>query len=103
MQNKGKKGITNSKLIHKFGLINDVVELKSSLSSGNLDSSIHNVMECMCTLDDVDEGFNLHHVAVHIFQNREKIEMFVVLEKPHLQLMFLRDEETLLGGCYFSA
>jgi hypothetical protein len=28
--------------------------------------------------------------------------MSVVMEKPHLQLMFLKDEVTLLGGHHFS-
>jgi hypothetical protein len=41
-------------------------------------------------------------MAARIFQNREKRDMFVVMEKPHLQLMFLKDEATLLGGHHFS-
>jgi hypothetical protein len=48
----------------------------------------------VCTLDGID----LHRMAASIFQNRENRDMFVVMEKPHLQLMFLKDEASLLGG-----
>jgi hypothetical protein len=94
MQSKGKKGGTVSKLVHELSRINDAIKLKRSPSSGNLGSSIRDVMERVCTLDGID----LHRMAASIFQNRENRDMFVVMEKPHLQLMFLKDEASLLGG-----
>jgi transcriptional regulator len=56
----------------------------------------------VCTLEGVEEGSDLYRIADRIFQNREKRDMFVVMEKPHLQLMFLKDEAELLGGRHFS-
>jgi hypothetical protein len=97
MQSKGKKGGMVSKLIYELGCISDAVELKRSTSSGNSGSSIRDVMERVCTLDGVEEGSYLHRMAAHIFQNKEKRDMFVVMEKPYLQFMFLKDEATLLG------
>jgi len=91
-----------SKLVHELSHISDAVKLKRSTSSGNLGSSIRDVMERMCTLDGVKEGLDLHRMAARIFQNIEKRNMFVVMEKPHLQLMFLQDEAALLGGRHFS-
>jgi hypothetical protein len=91
MQSKGKKEGTLSKLIHKFSLISDVVELKRPPSSRNLGSSIRNVMKCVCTLEGVEEDSDLYRIAACIFQKREKREMFVVMKKPHLQLIFLKD------------
>jgi len=102
MQSKGKKGGTVSKLVHELSRISDAIELKRSPSSGNLGSSIRDVMERLCTLDGIEEGNDLHRMAACIFQNREKRDMFVVMEKPHLQLMFLKDEAALLGGRHFS-
>ncbi len=54
-------------------------------------------MESVCALDGVEEGSDLHHMAACIFQNRKKRDIFVAMEKPHLQLMFLKDEAELLG------
>jgi hypothetical protein len=102
MQRKGKKWGTLSKLIHELGRISDVVELKKSTSSGNLGSSIRDVMERVCTLDGVEKGSDLHRMSVRIFQNRAKRDMFVVMEKLHLQLIFLKDEVALLGRHHFS-
>jgi hypothetical protein len=102
MQSKGKKVGTVSKLIHELNRISDAVQLRRQPSSGNLGSSIHDVMERVCTLEGVEEGSDLDRLAARIFQNREKRDMFVVMEKPHLQLMFLKDEAELLGGHHFS-
>jgi hypothetical protein len=102
MQSKGKKVGTVSKLIHELSRISDAVELRRQPSSGNLGSSIRDVMERVCTLKGVEEGSDLYRIAARIFQNREKRDMFVVMEKPHLQLMFLKDEAELLGGRHFS-
>ncbi|XP_062174841.1 uncharacterized protein LOC133880008 isoform X3 [Alnus glutinosa] len=96
MQIKGKKRGTKSKLIHEFSPISDVVELKRPPSSRNSNSNIRNVMEHVCTLEGVEEGSFLYRIATHIFHNEEKREMFVVIEKPHLQLMFLKGEAELL-------
>jgi hypothetical protein len=101
LQSKVKKGRTVSKLIHEFSPISDAVELKKPPSSRNLDSSIRNVMKCVCTLEGVEEGSDLYRIAARIFQNREKREMFVVMEKPHLQLTFLKDEAKFLGERHF--
>ncbi|XP_059454052.1 L10-interacting MYB domain-containing protein-like isoform X2 [Corylus avellana] len=101
MQSEGKKGVV-SKLIYELSHISNDKELKSSASSEISGSSIRDVMERVCTLDGVEKGSNLHLKAAHIFQKREKREMFVVIEEPHLQLMFLREEARLLGGQHFS-
>jgi hypothetical protein len=95
MQSKGKKGGTVSKLVHELSRISAAVELKSS-------TSVRDVMDRVCTLDGVEEGSDLYRMAARIFQNREKRDMFVAMGKPHLQLMFLKDEATLLGGHHFS-
>ncbi len=84
-------------MIHKLGRIGDVVKLKSSTSSKNSGSSLCDMMERSCTLDGFEEGSDHRHRVAHIFHKREKKEMFVVMEKSHLQLMFLKDEATLLG------
>jgi hypothetical protein len=102
MQNKGNKVGTVSKLIHKLSRISDAVELRRQHSSGNLGSNICDVMERVCTLEGIEMGSDLYRIAAHIFQNREKRDMSVAMEKPHLQLMFLKDEAELLGGCHFS-
>jgi hypothetical protein len=102
MQSKWKKVGIVSKLIHELSCISDAVELRRQPSSGNLGSSIRDVMEHVCTLEGVEEGSDLYRIAARIFQNREKRDMFVVMEKPHLQLMFLKDEAELLGGRHFS-
>lgn len=86
-----------SKLKHELGRIGDVVKLKSSTSSKNSGSNICDVMERSCTLDGFEEGSGHRCRVACIFHRREKIEMFVVMEKSHLQLMFLKDEATLLG------
>jgi hypothetical protein len=93
MQIKGKNRGTKPKLIHEFSPISDVVELKRPPSSN---SSIRNVMERVCTLEGVEEGSFLYRIATHIFHNEQKREMFVVIEKPHLQLIFLKGEAKLL-------
>jgi hypothetical protein len=102
MQSKGKKVGIVSKLIHELSRISDVVELRRQPSSGNLGSSIRDVMECVCTLEGVEGGSDLYRIAARIFQNRKKRDMFIVMEKLHLQLMFLKDEAELLGGRHFS-
>lgn len=91
-----------SKLIYELGHISDAVELKRLTSSGNSGSNIRNVMERVCTLDGVEEGSNFHRMSTRIFQNRENRDMFVAMKKPHLQLMFLKDEAALLGGRHLS-
>jgi hypothetical protein len=102
MQSKGKKVGIVSKLIHELSRISDVVELRRQPSSGNLGSSIRDVMECVCTLEGVEGGSDLYRIAARISQNRKKRDMFIVMEKLHLQLMFLKDEAELLGGRHFS-
>jgi len=102
MQSKGKKIGTVLKLIHELSRISDAVELRRQPSSGNLSSSIRDVLERVCTLEGVEEGSDHYRIAACIFQNREKRDMFVVMKKPHLQLMFLKDEAELLGGRHFS-
>jgi hypothetical protein len=91
-----------SKLIHELGRISNDVELTRSTSSRNSGNSIRDVMEYVCTLNGVEKDSDLHHMAACIFQNRKKRDIFVAMEKPHLQLMFLKDEATLLGGRHFS-
>jgi hypothetical protein len=56
-------------------------------------------LERVCTLEGVEKGSDLYRIAARIFQKRD---MFVVMEKPHLQLMFLKDGAELLGGRHFS-
>lgn len=102
MQSKGKKGRAISKLIHLFSRIANAIELRNSTNFGIPGSSICDVMERVCTLDGVEKGSDLHLMATLIFQKREKREMFVVMKKPYLQLMFLKDEARLLGGHHFS-
>uniref|UniRef100_A0A2N9IJD7 Myb/SANT-like domain-containing protein n=1 Tax=Fagus sylvatica TaxID=28930 RepID=A0A2N9IJD7_FAGSY len=65
-------------------------------------SSIHNVMERVCTLDGVEKGSDLDLMVACIFQKGEKREIFVVMGEPHLQLKFLKDEAELLGRHYFT-
>jgi hypothetical protein len=92
-----------SKLIHELSRISDAVELRRQPNSRNLGSSIHDVMGRVCMLEGVEEGSDLYRIAARIFQNREKKDMFVVMKKPHLQLIFLKDESELLGwGRHFS-
>jgi hypothetical protein len=91
-----------SKLKHELGRISDAVELKRLTSSENSGSIIRDVMEHVCTLDGVEEGSNFHCISARIFQNRENRDMFVAMKKPHLKLMFLKDEVALLGGRHFS-
>jgi hypothetical protein len=100
MQSKGKKTGIVSKLINKLSRISNVVELKvaSLVNSGN---SIRDVLKHVCTLDGVEEGFDFHHMAARIFQNKEKREVFAILKKPHLQLMFLKDELTSMDNRLF--
>jgi hypothetical protein len=81
-----------SKLIHELSRISDAVELMRQPSSGNLGRSIRSVMERVCTLEGVEKGSDLYRIAARIFQNKEKSDMFVLMEKPHLQVMFLKDE-----------
>jgi hypothetical protein len=88
MQSEGKKARTVSKLINELSKISNVVELKAK-SQANSSNSIRDVLKCVCTLDGVEEGFDFHRMTARIFQNKEKREMFTVLEKSHLQLMFL--------------
>jgi hypothetical protein len=95
MQSKGKKGGTVSKLVHELDRISTAVELKSS-------TSVRDVMDRVCTLDGVEEGSNFYRMATRTFQNREKRDMFVAMRKPHLQLMVLKNEATLLGGHHLS-
>ena len=90
-------------LTHQLSCIYDTVELRNSASSLEPGSSIHDVMERVCTLDGVEKGSNLYLMVARIFQKREKREMFVVMEESHLQLMFLKNEAELLGRHYFTA
>ena len=89
-------------LTHQISCICDAVELRNSASSLEPRSSIHDVMEHVCTLDGVEKGSNLYLMVARIFQKREKREMFVVMKEPHLQLMFLKNEAELLGRHYFT-
>ncbi|XP_030930868.1 uncharacterized protein LOC115956705 [Quercus lobata] len=100
-QSKGKKGGTALQLTQQLSRICDVVELRNSAFSMEPSSTIRNVMERVCTLDGIEKGSELYLMAAHIFQKREKREMFVVMEEPYLQLQFLQEESRLLGGHYF--
>ena len=100
MESKGKKARTVSKLINELSKISNVVEFKAK-SQANSSNSIRDVLKCMCTLDGVEEGFDFHHMAARIFQNKEKREVFAILKKPHLQLMFLKDELTSMDNRLF--
>ena len=101
MQSKGKKRAM-SKPIYELSRTSNDMELKSSANSEIPGSSIRDVMERVCTLDGVEKSSNLYLKAAHIFQKREKREMFVVIEEPHLQLVFLKYEVRLLEGHHFS-
>ncbi|KAL4638818.1 hypothetical protein ACB092_03G174300 [Castanea dentata] len=85
-QSKGKKGGTALQLTQQLSHICVVVELRNSAFSVEPSSTIRNVMEHVCTLDDIEKGSELYLMAARIFQKREKREMFVVMEEPHLQL-----------------
>jgi hypothetical protein len=78
------------------------VELRNSANLQESGSSIHNVMERVCTLDGVEKGSDLDLMVACIFQKGEKREIFVVMGEPHLQLKFLKDEAELLGRHYFT-
>jgi hypothetical protein len=100
MQSKGKKAGIASKLLNELSKISNAVELKA-ISQANSSSSIREVLKRMCTLDGVEEGSDFHRMAARIFQNKEKREVFAVLEKPHLQLMFLKDEAKSIENRHF--
>ena len=78
------------------------MELRNSASLMESRSSIHDVMERVCTLDGAEKGSNLYLMAARIFQKQEKKKMFVVIGEPHLQFKFFKDEVELLGGHYFT-
>ena len=59
-------------------------------------------MEHVCTLDGIEKSSELYFMVAHIFKKREKREMFVVMEEPYSQLLFLEKEAKLLEGHYFS-
>ena len=80
----------------------DVGELRDSTCSIELSSTICNIMEHVCTLDGIEKSSELYFMVAHIFKKREKREMFVVMEEPHSQLLFLEKEAKLLEGHYFS-
>ncbi|KAK9996755.1 hypothetical protein SO802_021441 [Lithocarpus litseifolius] len=100
-ESKGKKGGTTLQLTQQLSRICDVVELRNLAFSVEPSSTIHNVIERVCTLDGIEKGSELNLMVVHIFQKREKREMFVVMEEPYLQLQFLQEEARLLGRHYF--
>ena len=77
------------------------MELRSLAFSVEPSSTIHNVIERVCTLDGIEKGSKLYLMAARIFQKWEKKEMFVMMEEPYLQLKFLQEEARLLGGHYF--
>ena len=100
MQSKGKKVGTVSKLLNELSKISNAVELKAT-SQANSNNSICDVLKRVCTLDGVEEGSGFRRMVARIFQNKEKREVFAVLEKPHLQLMFLQDEAKSIDNRYF--
>ena len=67
-QSKGKKGGTALQLTQQLSRICDVVELRNSAFSVEPSSTIHNVMERVCTLDDIEKGSELYLMATRIFQ-----------------------------------
>ena len=85
-QSKGKKGGTALQLTQQLSHICDVVELRNSAFSVKPSSTIRNVMEHVCTLDDIEKGSELYLMAARIFQKQKKREMFVVMEELYLQL-----------------
>ena len=102
LHGKRKKGRAATMLTHQLSRICEAVELRNSASLMEPRSSIHDVMERVCTLDGAEKGSNLYLMAARIFQKQEKREMFVVIGEPHLQFKFFKDEVELLGGHYFT-
>ena len=100
MQRKGKKAGIASKLLNELSKISNIVELKA-ISQANSSNSMHDILKCVSTLDGVEEDSDFHHMATCIFQNKEKRKVFAILEKPHLQLMFRKDEAKSIDNCHF--
>ena len=68
-QSKGKKGGTALQLTQQLiSHICVVVELRNSACLVEPSSTIHNVMECVCTLDGIEKGSELYLMAACIFQ-----------------------------------
>ena len=101
-QGKGKKGGAALKMTQQLSHMCDVVESRNLGFLVEPGISIRNVMEHVCTLDVIKQGFELYFMVACIFQKQEKREMFIVMGEPHLQLQFLQEEARLLWGNYFS-
>ena len=68
-QSKGKKGGTALQLTQQLiSHICVVVELRNSACLVEPSSTIHNVMERVCTLDGIEKGSELYLMAACIFQ-----------------------------------
>jgi hypothetical protein len=100
MQSKGKKAGIVLKLLNELSKISNAIELKAT-SQANSSNSILDILKRVCTLDGIEEGSDFHCMTACIFKNKEKREVFALLEKPHLQLMFLKDEAKLIDNRHF--